>query len=61
MRVEPTKTNSALWSGTETVMEEKEKEEEIVLGSPVLGAGLKQSYSSFHNSHLVVLLKTLMI
>lgn len=33
------KTNSVQWFETGTVRQEKEKGEEIVLGSPVLGAG----------------------
>ncbi len=45
MRDEPRKTNTALCFGTENVMEEKE--EEIVLGSLVLGSGSKQSFFLF--------------
>ncbi len=59
MRDEPRKTNTALCFGTENVMEEKE--EEIVLGSPVLGAGSKQSFLLLSPSHLVFLLGILMI
>lgn len=42
MRDEPRKTNTALCFGTENVMEEKE--EEIVLGSPVLGPGRASTF-----------------